>query len=59
MEKTITVTIKNVYGTDRIYPACETSRLLVVLAKAKTFSAADIKTVKALGYSIEVQAKTL
>lgn len=59
MDKSITVTIKSVYGVDRIYPACDTSRLLAELTGAKTFKADHIKTIKELGYTIEVETKTL
>ena len=51
---TIHVQIKTVYGKELIYPCCDTSKLLVALTGAKTFTRKDIDVIKALGYSIEV-----
>jgi hypothetical protein len=59
MNQSITVTIKSVYGIDRIYPACDTSRLLAKLTGSKTFSDSHIQTIKELGYTVEVETKTL
>lgn len=50
-----TVQIRTHYGTQYIYPACDTSAKLCALTGKKTLSHADIKTIKALGYSITVQ----
>lgn len=50
-----TVEIKTHYGTQYIYPACDTARKLASLTGKKTFSHSDIKTIKYLGYSINVQ----
>ena len=51
----ITVSIKSHYGTQYIYPACFTAERLAALTGKKTFSRRDIDTIKALGYSINVQ----
>lgn len=50
-----TVSIKSHYGTQYIYPICQTAQHLAALTGKKTFSHSDIKTIKALGYSIDVQ----
>jgi hypothetical protein len=50
-----TVQIKTHYGTQYIYPICQTAQHLAALTGKKTFSHSDIKTIKALGYSIDVQ----
>jgi len=50
-----TVSIKTHYGTQYIYPACETANKLASLTGKKTFSHRDIQTIKDLGYSINVQ----
>jgi hypothetical protein len=50
-----TVQIKTHYGTQYIYPICQTAQHLAALTGKKTFSHSDIKTIKALGYSINVQ----
>jgi len=49
------VEIKTHYGTQYIYPLCDTAKKLAALTGKKTFSHSDIKTIKALGYSIDVQ----
>jgi hypothetical protein len=50
-----TVQIRMHYGTQYIYPICDTATKLCALTGKKTLSHADIKTIKALGYSITVQ----
>ena len=56
---TITVEIKNVYGTDKVYPICEQAKLLTRLTGNKTMTDSAIKTIKELGYTIEVKTKEL
>lgn len=55
----ITVEIKNVYGNQSVYPACDTSRLLAQLAGTKTFTRHALDTIKRLGYSITVAQPTI
>lgn len=55
----ITVAIRNVYGNELIYPICDTAHLLARLTGRKTFSHADIATIKKLGYEPVVQGATL
>lgn len=55
----ITVLIKNVYGNETIYPACETAKKFAALTGKKTFSMNDINLIKTLGYSVVVEQKTL
>jgi hypothetical protein len=55
----ITVKIKNVYGKRRVYPACETSNLLIALSNLQTFDEAHIDVIKKLGYTIHVEAERL
>ena len=50
-----TVQIKTHYGTQFIYPVCQTAQHLARLTGKKTFSHRDIDTIKALGYTINVQ----
>lgn len=53
METTIKISKKSVYGNDLIYPACETSKLLIsLMGGKKTFSNDDLVTIKKLGYTI-------
>lgn len=56
---TITVEIKSVYGNEMIYPACETAKQFAALIGTKTLTREAIAKIKALGYSIQVQAPTL
>ena len=51
----ITLTIKRNFGTEHIYPVCETARQLTALTGKRTLSHNDIKTIRALGYTITVQ----
>lgn len=51
----ITLAVKRNYGTEHIYPVCETARQLTYLTGKRTLSHNDIKTIRALGYTITVQ----
>lgn len=50
----ITVRVTNNYGVTVVYPACDKSRLLAQLAGTRTLTSHALKTIAALGYSIEV-----
>ena len=50
----ITVTIKNVYGNELIYPACDTARGFTDLLATKTLTRRHIEGIKALGYAVIV-----
>lgn len=52
--KQIYVTIKNVYGSELIYPACDMSAQFTRLSKTKTLTADNIKAIKLLGFKVEV-----
>jgi hypothetical protein len=47
--KTIKVEIKNVYGTERIYPICENAKRFAMLTNTKTFNRAIIAIIKQIG----------
>jgi hypothetical protein len=53
----ILVEIKNIYGNEQVYPACDKSRLFAEIAGTKTLTAATLKHVKLLGYEIKVKQK--
>lgn len=55
----ILVKIKNVYGNEMIYPVCEKALIFANMAGTKTLTHQSIKQIKALGYTIAVQQKTL
>ena len=51
----IYVEIKNVWGKDLYYPACETSKLLCELTGKKTFSEDDMKVIMDLEYNFKIK----
>jgi hypothetical protein len=51
--KTIKVEIKNVYGTERIYPICENAKRFAMLTNTKTFNRAIIAIIKQIGKQTE------
>jgi hypothetical protein len=55
----ITVRIAGQYGLRVVYPVCDTAKLLARLAGFKTLPSHALETIKALGYSINVQPETL
>ena len=59
MENTIIVKTTTEYGRVNIRPVCEQAKLLARLTGNKTLSQADIATIKALGYTIQVEQPTL
>ncbi len=56
---TITVRITNNFGNRAVYPVCDTAQKLAELIGTKTFTDRAISQIKALGYSIEVEAQSL
>lgn len=55
----IHVRIRNVYGNELVYPACDTSKALAELAGHKTFTAQDMRIIKSLGYDFKVETPLL
>lgn len=55
----ITIEIKNVYGCDKFYPACDKSKLIAQLAGTKTLTRHNLNTIKALGYTVSVAQKVV
>ena len=50
---------KSVYGKVLVYPACETSHLLIRLSGQKTFDDHDLFLIERLGYSVSWQSEIL
>ena len=50
------VTIKTIYGQDRVYPANDVAYALAALLGAKTFTREQIAKAKELGYTFEIKA---
>lgn len=55
----ITVQVRNVFGNDLVYPACEPSIVFARMIGAKTFNAHHIACIRALGYQVHVAAGQL
>lgn len=55
----ITVQIRNVYGVETVYPACQRSMLLAQLAGTKTLTPGALRLIQALGYDIQVEAPSV
>lgn len=55
----IKVSIKNVYGVERIYPQCNISKSFSRLMRKKTFDREEIQEIKTMGYSVQVVTETL
>ena len=54
MNLIVEVKIKNIYGEDRIYPVNHMALEFIKLIGKKTFSNANISTIKQMGYEIVV-----
>ena len=54
----IRVKVRNVYGRDLVYPACEVAKTFAKLVRQETFVPRDIQLIKDLGYKIEVVQDT-
>ena len=50
----IQVAIESVYGTRRIYPACDAAKAFAAIAGTTTLTTAVIDQIKKLGYTVEV-----
>ncbi len=58
MELKIQVSIRSVYGQERIYPVCAKAKLFAELAGQTTLSPRHITKIKQLGYAVEVVLNT-
>jgi len=55
----IIVTIKNVYGTETVYPSCPKGQVFAKIAGTKTLTLDTIKLIKALGYTVSVAGPSI
>ena len=53
LSKNLKIEIKRNYGTDHIYPRCSTSKVLISMSQNRTFTHADINSLKKQGFSFE------
>lgn len=51
----IVVEVRNVYGNQNIYPLCDNARAFAKLTGKKTLSHADLITIGALGFGLNVK----
>ena len=51
----ITVTIKNVYGNEMVYPYSHHAKIFAALARTKTLTHDTLSLIKTLGYTIKVK----
>lgn len=50
----IQVSIRNVYGMERIYPVCAKAKAFAAIARQKTLDQWHIGRIKELGYEVEI-----
>ena len=55
MENEIRVVVKNVYGTDKVYPFCMKARNFAEIAGTKTLTRDTLRLVRLLGYQVKQQ----
>ena len=58
-DKILRVIVRNTYGVERIYPACDTANIFTRLTRQKTFSHENIALIKQLGYAVVVVPQTV
>lgn len=51
---TMLVTVKVVYGEQRIYPACDVAEGFATLLGQKTFTAKNIANIRSIGIEVSV-----
>ena len=52
MSKTIAITLREVYGTALVYPACQDAVRFAEIAGSKTLTPQTLRLIEALGYEI-------
>ena len=51
------VTIKTIYGQDRVYPANDVAYALAALLGSKTFTKEQLAKARELGFTFEIKAQ--
>lgn len=59
MNKTIKISVKNVYGRETLYPACREARFFCNLARTRTITEDMMRLIRAQGHRIEVETPTV
>lgn len=59
MEKTVKIRVKTVYGNTLYYPANKPASLFAAIAGTSTLTYGVLKTIKDLGFAVEIVQDTL
>lgn len=59
MVSELVVLIKNVYGQELIYPACEKSMIFAQIAGDKTLTEKNVNLLKKAGFTFKVKNKKI
>ncbi len=51
---TIKVMLRNVYGEEKIYPACGKAEVFVEMLEQKTLTDYQVEMIKKLGFQVEI-----
>ena len=51
---TIQVSIRTIFGNEKIYPICDKAKVFAKIVKQKTLTKEDIQKIKMLGVKVEV-----
>ena len=51
----ITIKLKDVYGTTKAYPLCDTAKLFAAMLGTTTLTERSLKYIQLLGYDIHVE----
>lgn len=57
--KTVTVEVRNVYGNELVYPACDISLLFARIANRTTLNASILNDIVSLGYQVKTATTNL
>jgi len=55
----IQVEIRNVYGTETVYPVCRHAQFLAAMAGTKTFTPEKMRLILANGYEVEAVSSAI
>ena len=50
----IKIDVRTVYGVEKIYPACDTAKLIAAIAGTKTLTRETLRLAWSLGFAAEV-----
>lgn len=54
-DRTIRISVRQVYGNETFYPACPTSRQFANIAGTVTLKPATLRTIMDMGYRVEIE----